>query len=169
MHLSAYHQFLRVKRYLKKVRLIATKQFPEGVDDHVEDEVYAFFLNCHHLKDWVSKDSSLGIGQEKVTKFIESETCLTICADLANAHKHRGLAANKRSRKKPLPKEMPDFIYPICVHINQRIKPVTLGLEAKIKSDYGEYDYLDLAEECVKAWEIFLRASKAPDAFFQDH
>ena len=41
-------------------------------------------------------------------------------------------------------------------------------LEAKIQSDYGEFDYLTLAEDCFEAWVQFLRANGASDAFFAD-
>jgi hypothetical protein len=169
MHLRAYHQFLRVRRYLKKVRLIAEHRFPEGVDDHIEDEVYAFFLNCHHLKDWVLSDSDhLGIKKEAITKFAHSTPCLTICADLADAQKHHGLSATRRSKKNPLPARTPDFIYPIRVMINQRVKPAMLGLDTKVQSDHGELDYLALAESCFDAWTQFLRDQKVPAAFFDE-
>lgn len=168
MQLRAAHQFLRVKRYLKKVRLIAKKQFPEGVDDHVEDEVYAFFLNCHHFKDWVIEDASLSIAKQTVENFVKKSKCLKICADLANAHKHCGLDPAKRPKSNPMPNTTPDLIYPILVHMNLRISPALLGLEANIQSDHGEYDYLVLAEECFEAWVQFLRANSAPDAFFKE-
>ena len=52
------------------------------------DEVYAFFQNCHHLKDWMQNDPSSMNGRAEVEALIAGSETLTICADLANGSKH---------------------------------------------------------------------------------
>src|SRR5256885_15353507 len=63
----------------------------EGRQDDSADalyDVYAFFLNCHHLRDWLAADKVSGMSWRKATKVIKRSTYLRVCADLANRTKH---------------------------------------------------------------------------------
>jgi hypothetical protein len=49
-----------------------------------EDYLYAYFQNCHHLRDWVLVE----LGSIDVDSFIKSSLPLRICRDVANLTKH---------------------------------------------------------------------------------
>ena len=85
-------QFERVERFLDRVRRKET--------DTVEymDDLWAFFQNAWHLKDWVKYDSSIPKDKSgRIIKAAEASDVIQICADLANRSKH--LALTRKDRK----------------------------------------------------------------------
>ncbi|OEA47682.1 hypothetical protein BBM62_06400 [Vibrio parahaemolyticus] len=106
-----------------------------------EDDVYSFFLYCHHLQDWVEELNQVGITQEDIKMFVKSHTVLRICADLANATKHCKLKHQKVTGYKHQPS--------ISGSLHQ---DNTFGNGVKSKfsliSGYAYYDALEVAEEC---------------------
>jgi len=79
-------QFNRVKRFFDRI------QDKEQIRTDYEDNLWSFFQNCWHLKDWIKNDpgvpSSVSSAIEGDIKKYES---LMICADLANRSKHFNL------------------------------------------------------------------------------
>jgi hypothetical protein len=70
---------------------------PHDVDsDNYLDEIYAFFLNCYHLKDWIKCDSAVPVkDQQAVEDHITANRSLRLCADICNASKHLKLETKK--------------------------------------------------------------------------
>jgi hypothetical protein len=60
----------------------------DNYEENYEDEVFAFFLNCYHLKDWIKNDEGAGVVLSDVESFINSNNPLRLCADICNSHKH---------------------------------------------------------------------------------
>ena len=52
-------QFERVKRWYSRIRDIYQGKPHIFPSDYYQDEVYAFFLNCYHLKDWIKNDDTV--------------------------------------------------------------------------------------------------------------
>lgn len=79
-------QFNRVKRFFGRI------QNKERILPDYEDDLWSFFQNCWHLKDWIKNDpgvpSSVSSTIEEAVNDYES---LMICADLANRSKHLNL------------------------------------------------------------------------------
>ena|ERR1700719_794556 len=93
--MSAWEQqFKRVARALKKVEQRKT-------DDEEElDDIYNFFQNCWHLKDWIKNDD--GLSQEirdAIVRDAETTESLRFCADLANGSKHLKLQKERHGAK----------------------------------------------------------------------
>lgn len=124
------------------------------------DEMLAFFMNCHHLKDWIKRDFELEKShhdyieykkvRDEIEKFINDNECLTLCADLCNGAKHCTLGENE-----------PRFSEPTAVltevYIDENdpdkyVKKAWIIISASGK----EYDAFDLATQCVKKWKEFL-------------
>lgn len=84
-------QLDRVERYLSRIQ-----QLDRPRDDY-EDDLWSFFQNCWHLKDWIINDKTAGVQANIVETEINSDSfpALKICADLANRSKHLELK-NKR-------------------------------------------------------------------------
>ena len=84
-------QWERVKRMLARV------------DDHnrdsfsYDDDLWSFFQNCWHLKDWIKNDEAVpkAVRDGIETKVANVESIM-ICADLANRSKHLQLVRNIR-------------------------------------------------------------------------
>ncbi len=87
-------QLERVRRFLNRVR-------SEGRDSiDYEDDLWAFFQNSWHLKDWIKNDPS--IPEESRARLLEAAEAsedLKICADLANRSKHFELRNKRRDAK----------------------------------------------------------------------
>ena len=48
-------QFARMRRYLERFGEIRAGRVHDRDSEHYLDDVYSFFLNCYHLKDWLIK------------------------------------------------------------------------------------------------------------------
>jgi len=94
-------QLERIRRYLKKFSDIHSGIFYAQALENYTDDVYAFFQNCYHLKDWIKNDPSCSAWSD-VEKFINSNKDLQICADLCNGLKHL-------QRMKPRSAQNPHF------------------------------------------------------------
>ena len=63
-------QFNRVKRWYERFAAINEgREHSAPSDYYYEDDVYAFFINCHHLEDWIIKDPDVGPASDKVDGF----------------------------------------------------------------------------------------------------
>jgi hypothetical protein len=84
-------QFKRVIRALKKV------EQPNSDKDAELDDLYSFFQNCWHLRDWIRNDGSLPQDiRDAIIIAAEHTESLKFCADLANGSKHLKLIRSGR-------------------------------------------------------------------------
>lgn len=127
--------------------------------DYYEDDVYNFFINCYHLKDWIEQDNTIAEPVRKaVDSYITSHRQLTICEDICNARKHLYRDPNKRKRSR-LPYEHPDFgRKQFAVGITTGADTTISLLDWEVNTDSGPIDAFELAAECVAAWDHFLTA-----------
>src|SRR4051812_44342227 len=94
-------QYERTERWYKRFAAINSGRVHDVPSDYYVDEIYAFFLNCYHLKDWIKNDSSLpSTVRSAVEDFVKSEEWLCLCADVCNGLKHLKLKSD-RSGEKP--------------------------------------------------------------------
>jgi len=89
---NTLEQYSRLLRALKRIENNRNRLMEE-----YEDDVWFFFQNCWHLKDWVKNDDNIPQKVKKsIEKDIEKYDALCICADLANRSKHLKLERNIR-------------------------------------------------------------------------
>jgi hypothetical protein len=155
-------QWERTKRWYSKVKEIEKGVVSTMSDDDYLDIVYAFFLNCYHLKDWVK----FGLDckeQRKIedlfNKCFGSEV-FKVCADLANCLKHVELT--KIIRIDPTTKVESQGV---TILLQQpagagSYKPSITKYNWSIKSESEKdgkkiYDAFWLADECMKEWNHF--------------
>ena len=144
-----YEQWDRVRRWYDRFREISEGKLHDRPSDFYQDEVYAFFLNCYHLKDWIKNDPTASSLSSKVEDFITNYPDMALCADICNGNKHLVLS-NHRSNKNP--------------HFGKRLfkvgvgtQPTTIAIEYTIDTKSGPNDAFYLATRCLKAWEGFLK------------
>jgi hypothetical protein len=144
-------QLERVRRWYDRFAAITRGRPHDVVSENYIDDVYAFFLNCYHLKDWIRNDSSLpSTVQDDCEIWINNSRSLRICADLCNSHKHLVLA------KKPRSNEMPVFGE---AHFGMSIGPglpAAINLRFDVDTTSGREDAFELATDCLAAWKGFL-------------
>ncbi len=86
-------QFDRVKRCYEEFKLIDQGRPHDHSSDFYQDQVYAFFQNCWHLKEWIKNDSD-ELYKELNGK-IHCDTHMLICRDICNGTKHLKLKNKK--------------------------------------------------------------------------
>ena len=140
----SYDRFLEIKPGLT-----------DKISSDYEDNVYAFFLHCYHLKDWVKNDTSVksrmpNIGTD-VERFINESEALGLCTDLCNSLKRLEL---KRSSGG----ERPTF------GLRQYHHRLGLGSGGSIRSEWlvernnkPPIDAFELATDCIAEWDKFLK------------
>lgn len=145
-------QLERTKRYLKRFSDINTGIPHSQTSQNYDDDVYAFFQNCYHLKDWIKNDPSCS-KWSSVETFINSNCDLQICADLCNGLKHLQLT-------KPRSTQSPQFSGGnISLNISEGLSgPTEIGITIsyRITTASGDIDAFDLARNCVSTWESFV-------------
>ena len=133
-------QLTRVRRFLLRI------ESHDRPSTDYDDDMWSFFQNCWHLKDWIKNDPEV---PSPVRAAIEGEVKdsfeLLVCADLANASKHLVLITPRIGAKHS--------------HKNYRI---VMGGQSKVEylidvGDGSQIDGLELARRCVTAWESILK------------
>jgi hypothetical protein len=79
-------QWQRMEVGLRRVAAVHEGRQSDSVDALYE--LHSFFLNCHHLRDWLAADKRSGMSRKEAAKVIDGSRCLQVCADLANRAKH---------------------------------------------------------------------------------
>ena len=152
-------QLSRIRRWKKRLDEIRFSNSPESsIPDHY-DFIYAFFINCYHLRDFLEHGGI--IPKKVVDKLFEENVEMQICRDICNESKHCildspsiGVRIPNKNRKSAnswagvcLIKEYDPFqeILKNDNHI-KNIKCVVLAKGIK-------YDVFELADKCLKLWE----------------
>ena len=146
--MSSYKdQLLRVGRFLRRVENIARDQV------EYEDDLWSFFQNCWHLKDWIKNDDALSQGcRDSVERDAEKFESLMICADLANRSKHLRLTKIRKDAN-------------LRVHIEVQIQENVRTAEssssvswqyAVVFENGSQREALDVARSAVKDWKMLL-------------
>jgi hypothetical protein len=81
-------QFERMDRFMMKV------VFATGRPADYEDDLWAFFQNAWHLKDWIKNDPATGV-ESRIEEAVARHEPLMICADLCNRSKHLKLVRKR--------------------------------------------------------------------------
>lgn len=146
-------QFNRLRRWRKRLEDIFQHKYttlnkPENDEDN-RDFIYAFFLNCYHLKDWVIQSGL--IKKELVYDFVESNKDMKICRDICNGVKH--FKVKNPSINPDVSRTLHSSVYSIAFNnAEPEIKPVYWIVPEK-----HPVDAFGLAVNCFYLWEGFLK------------
>jgi len=151
-------QWGRVKRWYKRFQDINEGKPHTQDTDYYVDDVYSFFINCYHLKDWIIHDDTLKINDREnlVYDFINSIDCLLYCADICNSIKHLKLTHPPKTGTQPEFKGK-DFDLKIAETIGKiEQKTPIISIKFHIETSIGNQDAFIIATECMKSWERFI-------------
>jgi hypothetical protein len=128
-------QLARTRRLRNR---ILNQHYPFIVD--YQDDVFAFFQNCWHLKDWVRNDPLVPQKtKDRIKRAAESSPTLAICNDMASGTKHLKLHGAKAGAS----------------HSHLRI--ANQGqIDCVIDVDGLQLSARVLARKCVEEWERIL-------------
>jgi len=145
-------QFERVERFYERFNKIDKGRPHDMSSANYEDEVYAFFIFCYHLKEWIINDETVSVPKNEIEKFINENECLSICADICNGLKHL-----KRDEDKEHSGLLPEFKNKkISVEFIEGDSYPTIGIKFNISTKTKTIDAFELATECLKKWEKFI-------------
>jgi len=148
-------QYERMQRSYDRFREIKSG-LADKVPSDYEDDIYAFFMHCYHLKDWVKNDNSVktpmpNIGSD-VERFIHESEVLSLCADLCNSLKHLEL---NRSHSSEPPRIFGRRQYHHLLSVASRS---SIRLEWLVEqNNKPPINAFELATECLAEWDKFLK------------
>lgn len=140
-------QFNRVLRWYKRFEEINNGTIHDRSSDFYQDLIYAFFQNCHHLKDWISKDDENQLSEKCLDQFIDSHYELKIAAALCIGSKHLEIT-NKHFDKNT---EIEKRDYKVGVGNGA----VSISIKFTIYTSSGRFDAFDIATRCIILWRQF--------------
>ncbi len=150
-------QYKRINRMFKRLEKYSKSSVKNGAFYEYEeyiDDLYNFFVNCYHLKDWLINNledtKKKREKKSEVESFINESEDLKLCADICNAHKHLRLD-KKRSYEDPaLSKSSAKY--------KLTAKDISMEVEVYIKTkSLGEIPAQELAKRCLGKWTEYLK------------
>jgi hypothetical protein len=144
-------QWQRVLRQYELVRSTNEGRPHDRDSDFYQDEVYAFFQNSYHLKDWLKNDPDTArLVKPSIEDWVKATPTISLCADLANGSKHLKLTRSKTG----------DFE----TGIGHRDFELDTGgtdvpiIRVKYHAESGgrTYDAFELATACIAEWKEYL-------------
>lgn len=143
-------QWARVQRWVSRFGETTGGRVHDRESDFYQDEAYAFFQNCYHLKDWLKHDSATSSLVCDVEAFISSSQNLRLCADLCNGSKHLKLTRSRESPDTRIGKR--DFSLSLGGSAE-----ATISAKYEIESGGSTHDAFTVAEACMKEWSAYLK------------
>ena len=153
---SFREQLERVERYYARFKTINDGMVHSAPSESYIDDIYAFFQNCYHLKDWLINDSAYAAhSKNDIERHITNSLPLSICADICNASKHLSLSSTPRSGS--VPKVGAKHIE-IGLHdsLGGTELPTTIKLRMEIEHNGTTFDAFQIAKDALSAWKLFL-------------
>lgn len=149
-------QLERVQRYYDRFKRLNNGTSQTMKSDEYLDDIYAFFQNCHHLKDWLKNDSAFTKRtNSQIEKYIGDTQPLAICADICNASKHLQLKQIRRCRDEPkLGKKTISIEITSC--LNGQEIPTNIAMQVEIEHDDSTLDAFQVATDAIQAWKSFV-------------
>ena len=148
-------QWERVKRWHRRLERIRAAPPLKGAPEEPQalDEVFAFFMNCYHLADWLANDHDNP--HPEVWPFVEGSEPLRLCRDVCNGLKHYRLDPAKRTTHNP--NWTTTAISEPVVITGQGSRLVGPRPPRWVfLTDQGERDMFAVADECMEAWTGFI-------------
>lgn len=145
-------QFERMKRWYERIKEIDEGRLHNISSDHYHDEVYAFFINCYHLKDWIENDKTVEPRDKgKVEPFMKKDDSMSLCRDICIGIKHL------EQQSPPWSGRVPEFAgRKFSLSLGGGPEPI-IKVKFSIKTKTGTIDAFKLASECVQKWEEFIK------------
>lgn len=154
--IPSQEQLERTRRYyLRFKRLNDGIEHFETSETHLDD-IYAFFQNCYHIKDWLKNDSAYtSHSNQEIEDYVTNTIALSICADICNGSKHLQLQKPPRSGAVPeLGKKTITAAFAETLSGEEFPTPIKMNVE--VKHAGNKLDAFQLATDALHSWESFI-------------
>jgi hypothetical protein len=142
------HQLDRVRRY--QARVLASERYRYLID--YQDDVWSFFQNCWHLKDWVKNDELRKQQRPdvwpRIKLAIEQSPVLAIANDMGSGTKHLALYDPRAGAS--------------YSHLSLATGGEEPRLECILEVNGEQVTARIIAQQCVAEWDRILRAEGLP-------
>lgn len=76
--------------------MLSRLEFDNYDSINYDDNLYSFFQNCWHLKDWIKNDDKVDKSvRDNIESFVKGYPSIMISCDIANASKHLKLTSSR--------------------------------------------------------------------------
>ena len=141
-------QLDRVLRYLDRVHSREGDPNQRFIVDY-QDDVWSFFQNCWHLKDWIRHDPLIPEDMKaRIKAAVEDSVTLAVANDMANGTKHLELHESRAGAS--------------YSHLSLATSGEVSTLECMIEVRGQMRTAREIAAECVWEWERILGAEGLP-------
>ena len=147
-------QWHRVRRWFDRFTETNSGRSHTKDSDNYQDEVYAFFQNCYHLKDWLINDPVTSALVSDVETMISHSSDLRLCADLCNGSKHLLLTRSRASPDTKIGNRR--FSMNLSGGTGDE-EPPTVSVQYVVESAGSTFDAYAIAQACMSDWETYLR------------
>jgi hypothetical protein len=117
------------------------------------DDLFSFFQNCWHLKDWIKNDDTLPQAtRDAIVKDAQATDSLLFCADLANGSKHLVLQNDRKGAR--------ILSFRVSTGDPKTGETFSEGHLFEIASEHGTpqpYGIVNFARKAVEDWEDLLK------------
>ncbi|MCD6229496.1 MAG: hypothetical protein J7K00_01690 [Candidatus Diapherotrites archaeon] len=164
-------QYERMMRWYGRFKQINTGIPHKRSSDYYLDDIYAFFLNCYNLKDWILNDDSIKVDKKILEDKITKNNYLRVCADLANWLKHLYLKKTRKEKKEHDNIEKRKDITPkirrnVTLNLGSNEPTIEFKIDIRSKEDIMAQvevcDAFKVATKCVEAWDKFIDENIKP-------
>jgi hypothetical protein len=147
-------QYERLLRYYRRYGRISMGIKFDGPQEDLLDDIYAFFLNCYILKDWLKNDKSFK-KRDIVESYVQSNHTLMLCADICNGIKHLELL---HSRSGAIPKLVGNYCYDydFWTQSDPSDRRAEISVKVEIEVEGEMVCGYKLATDAVNAWKEFI-------------
>jgi len=128
---------------------------PELYQAFALDLIYAFFMNCYHLRDWLIKS---GHSERVVVDvYIRNSDALRWCRDICNGMKHYRLDPDKTPTYESWTTATVSAVYIDSMPVKP--EPIVGKHWVFVDPASGaQRDMFELADACIRDWAAFLAA-----------
>jgi hypothetical protein len=148
----------RVQRWHQRFAETDQGRIHDRSSDFYQDEAYAFFITCFHLKDWLKNDPSSTPVATDVEQFVANSPNLRLCADLCNGSKHLVLTAPRVDPATQIGRR--HFEVELHASIGPSptpARPTKISAKYEIHATGKMYDAFQVATACRDEWEGYLK------------
>lgn len=156
-------QLARIKRWKKRIDAFRYGNNAEDEIPNQIDFIYAFFVNCYHLRDFLAY--SKVISSVQIDQFFKDNLEMQICRDLCLESKHCSVTNPSFGEVDPetKKKKATEFAgvslireYDPFQEILKYDNPIK-NIKYVVLANSEKHDVFELADKCVKLWEDFLK------------
>jgi hypothetical protein len=151
-------QYPRLQRFYKRV-INGNRRTTRYLDD-----LWSFFQQCWHFKDWIKNDKNIPIPvRKRVEDDVRKCRYLKICGNLANRSKH--LRLTKRKNGKQIPQKGAKMVRQIRVNIAECLptgesEGTVAYSDTVIRVSGSQIGVPELAMKAMAQWDLLLRKWK---------